>query len=154
VHPSVNHLVYLCAMALDGGESCMAAAVEESTGLSHEGRPSLVDGMISRADGATTLTPAAVATCLYNDCDSDTVAWATARLGPQPMNNLGQTPAAVAWRQRPSTYVVCSDDQAIHPGLQRIFARRCTDTRTWPTGHSPFASQPGLLARLLCVLAS
>src|ERR1019366_4546271 len=112
------------AVAVDRGESCGAAAVEETAGLSHQPRPSLADGWVSHPDGTTTLTAAAAATCLYNDCDPDTVAWAVAKLGPQPMTNLAQTPAAVAWRDRPSTYIVCSDDQAIHPGLLHVLARR------------------------------
>ena len=154
VHPAVNHVVYLCALALDRGESCGAAAVEETAGLSHQPRPSLADGWVRHPDGTTTLTAAAAATCLYNDCDPDTVAWAVAKLGPQPMTNLAQTPAAVAWRDRPSTYIVCSDDQAIHPGLQHVLARRCTHSRVWSTGHSPFASQPQLVGRLLAELAA
>jgi len=90
--------------------------------------------------------------CLYQDCDPATVAWAIAQLGPQPMANLGQAPATVAWRARPSTYVVCSEDQAIHPGLQRVLARRCTATCEWMTGHSPFANKPALLSALLADL--
>jgi pimeloyl-ACP methyl ester carboxylesterase len=153
VHRAVAHLVYLCAFALDAGESCAAAVVTEAAALSHEGRPNLADAFVGHPDGTTTLTPAGAATCLYNDCDADTVDWAVAHLGPQPMANLGQHPSAVAWRQRPSTYVVCADDQAVHPGLQQILARRCTHRRLWPTGHSPFASRPALLAGLLSDLA-
>jgi pimeloyl-ACP methyl ester carboxylesterase len=111
VHPAVTHLVYLCALALDSGESCATAAVGEAKTLSHDGRPTLADGLVNHPDGSTTLTPEAAAACLYNDCDADTVAWAIAHLGPQPMANLGQSPTAVAWRQTPSTYVVCADDQ-------------------------------------------
>ena len=154
VHPAVRHVVYLCAFALDRGESCAVAAITEAAGLSHEGRPSLADGWITHPDGTTTLTPAAITACLYHDCDPDTLAWAVAHLGPQPMANVGQIPAAVAWRERPSTYVVCSDDQAVHPGLQELLAKRCTDTRIWPTGHSPFASRPELVSGLLVELAT
>jgi len=154
VHPAVTHLVYLCALALDEGESCAAAAVGETTGFSHEGRPSLADAFVAHPDGTTTLTPEGAATCLYNDCDDDTVAWAVAHLGPQPMGNLSQVPSAVAWRHRPSTYVVCTEDQAIHPRLQQVLAQRCGAQRVWTTGHSPFASQPELLAGLLAELAA
>jgi len=153
VHPAVSHLVYLCALVLDEGESCAAAAVGEAAGLSHAGRPNLADAWVSHPDGTTTLTPEGAAMCLYNDCDSDTVAWAVAHLCPQPMGNLGQAPSAVAWRQRPSTYVVCTDDQAIHPGLQEALACRCTQRHIWETSHSPFASQPDRLATLLVELA-
>jgi pimeloyl-ACP methyl ester carboxylesterase len=154
VHRAVRHVVYLCALALSEGESCVAAAVQESANLSHDGRPSLVDGWVVHPDGTTTLTPDGAAACLYHDCDYETVRWAVSRLGPQLMANLSQVPAAIAWRERPSTYVVCADDQTIHPGLQQLLARRCTRTREWPTGHSPFASQPQLVAGLLAELAS
>ena len=55
----------------------------------------------------------------------------------------------VAWRATPSTYVVTTGDQGVHPDLQRILARRCTTAVEWPTGHSPFLSRPDLLADLL-----
>ena len=70
------------------------------------------------------------------------------------MGNFGQSPAAVAWRERPSTYVVCTEDQAIHPGLQEVLARRCTNRVVWPAGHSPFLSHPELVSALLVELAS
>src|SRR5579859_7766291 len=82
VHRSVRHLVYLCALALDDGESCAAVAVDETATLSHAGRPSLAAGWVRHPDGTTTVTPEVAATCLYSDCDGDTVAWAVARLGP------------------------------------------------------------------------
>jgi pimeloyl-ACP methyl ester carboxylesterase len=151
-HPAARHLVYLCALALDDGESCAAAAVEETSGLSYEGRPSLAEGWARHPDGTTTLTPEGAAACLYQDCDPGTTAWAIARLGPQPMANLAQAPDAVAWRARPSTYVVCTKDQAIHPGLQRVLARRCTTTHEWATGHSPFANEPAMVSALLADL--
>src|SRR5438132_1148919 len=93
------------------------------------------------------------AACFYNDCDAGTVAWAVDRLGPHPMVNLGQAPTAIAWRARPSTYVVCREDLAVHPDVQRLMAQRCTTTLEWPTGHSPFLSRPDLLAGLLADLA-
>jgi hypothetical protein len=60
----------------------------------------------------------------------------------------------VAWRTKPSTYVVCANDQAIHPVLQRILARRCVTAVEWPTGHAPFLSRPDLPAGLLAGLAT
>lgn len=154
IHDAVSHLVYLCAFALDAGESCAAAAVAETATLSYEGRPNLAHNWETHPDGSSTLTPEGAARCLYNDCDEEIVAWAVAHLGPQPMANLRQSPTAQAWRDRPSTYVVCSDDQTVHPGLQRELAKRCATTLEWPTSHSPFASQPELLISLLSELAT
>jgi pimeloyl-ACP methyl ester carboxylesterase len=151
-HPAVRHLVYLGALALDHGESCQVAGGEEAATISHEGRPDLGEAIIDHSDGTTTLRPDDVGPFFYSDCDDDTVAWATAHLGPHPMVTLGQQPSAVAWREKPSTYVVCAQDMAIHPGLQRILARRCTTSVEWPTSHSPFASRPDLVARLVTEL--
>ena len=153
VHPSVRHLVYLCALALDAGESCNRAAVGEAEGISYEGRPSLSDSIVDRGDGTADLAPEGVALGLYNGLDDATVAWAVDHLTPQPLVNLQQEPRAVAWRERPSTYVVCSDDMAVHPELQRVLAKRCTGSVEWDTSHSPFASHPQLVADLLIGLA-
>jgi pimeloyl-ACP methyl ester carboxylesterase len=151
VHPAVRHLVYLCAFAIDADESCLAAAVAmaESRSISHEGRPNLVDAFQAHDDETITLVRDGATACLYQDCSPEATEWALDRLGPQPMVTLQQQPAAVAWRERPSTYVVCTEDDAVHPDLQRIMAARCTETVEWPTGHSPFISEPRLVADLL-----
>lgn len=154
-HPAVGHLVYLCALAIDAGETCARAAVDEAAkaGISHEGRPNLADALIIDGDQLARLDPDLAAACLYNDCDDETTRSAVKRLGAQPLITIQQEPAAVAWRSRPSTYVVCRDDLGIHPDLQRVLAKRCTSSVEWPTGHSPFFSRPELVADLLIGLA-
>jgi pimeloyl-ACP methyl ester carboxylesterase len=154
-HNAVSHLVYLCAFALDKGESCMAAAADESAaaGISREGRPDLGTAIAIADDGTATLTADGATECLYNRCDAETASWAVSHLTPQPMATLSQPPPAVAWRERPSTYVVCTDDNIVHPDLQRIMARRCSSSIEWPTDHSPFLSAPSLVANLVIDLA-
>ena len=109
--------------------------------------------IVRGTDGTATVTSDGVAACLYQDCDPATQAWALAGIGPQPMITLAEPPRDVVWRSKPSTYVVCADDMALHPGLQRLFATRCTEQVEWPTSHSPFASRPDLVADLLVDLA-
>ena len=118
------------------------------------GRPDLAAGYVTGPDGISTLAPDVALGCFYQDCDPATAAWATARLGLQSLASLQQQPYAVAWRTKPSTYVVCANDEAIHPSLQRILARRCITTAEWPTGHTPFLSRPDLIAALLADLAA
>jgi pimeloyl-ACP methyl ester carboxylesterase len=151
VHPKVRHLVYLCAFALDAGESCMAAAVREAEALDlgwDEG-PSLADAIRVQDDGTSTLAGELSAASLYHDCDDATTAAAIARLGPQPAATLTDVPTAVAWRERPSTYVVCTEDRAVPEALQRVMAARCTTTVDWPVSHSPFLSAPDRVVDLL-----
>lgn len=153
-HPAVDHLVYVAAFALDAGESCVSAATDSVKQMSHEGRPDLASGIAVTPDSSLILDPLIAAECLYNDCDEQTVAWALDRLGPQPLVTLQQEPAAVAWQGRPSTYVVCNDDRAVHPDLQRMMARRCGAVVEWATDHSPFLCRPDLVAGLLVELAT
>jgi pimeloyl-ACP methyl ester carboxylesterase len=155
-HPMVDHLVYISAFALDADESCISAAVSgsEAVGISWEGRPNLAEGFVSGPDETITLDPTIAAACLYNDCDDVSIAWALLRLGPHPLANLQQEPTEVAWRTKPSTYVVCTEDLVIHPDLQRVLTRRCTSSAEWPTSHSPFLSRPQLVVDLLGKLAS
>jgi pimeloyl-ACP methyl ester carboxylesterase len=154
VHPAVRHLVYLCALALDEDETCAsAAAAEAAATISHDGRPDLSAGLIFDDHDLVTVDRSAAAICLYNDCDPETANGALDQLGPQPLATLHQKPTAVAWRSRSSTYVVCSKDLTMHPDLQRILAERCTASIEWNSGHSPFLSQPDLLACFLGQLA-
>ena len=155
VAPNVRQLVYLAALNLDEGESAGSAAAAEvkAANLSHEGRPNLGKSFVV-TDGVITLEPQGAAECLYNDCDGATIEWALARLSGHPMANLGQSPNAIAWREKPSTYVVCEQDLTVHPGMQEILATRANEMVRWPTSHSPFASQPELVADFLVGLAN
>jgi len=156
VHPVVQHLVYLCALALADDESCatIAAGDPAALSISQEGRPNLSEALVIDEDGVATLTrPDLAGRCLYNECDPETATWALSRLGPQPMVTLQQVPDAVAWRATPSTYVVCANDFAVHPELQRIMATRCSRSVEWESDHSPFLSHPDLVTNLLADIA-
>jgi pimeloyl-ACP methyl ester carboxylesterase len=155
-HPAVGHLVFLCAMALTASESCASVAVGDpvAASISHDGRPDLGQAVIPDDNGMITLDPTLAAACLYNECDPETAAWAVARLGPHPLVTLQQTPLSVAWQSKSSTYAVCTNDLAIHPGLQRIMAARSARTVEWESDHSPFLSHPDLVIRLVVAEAS
>jgi len=89
------------------------------------------------------LTPDA----FLQDCDEEAVAGALKRLARQPLAVFGQTPRAVAWREKPSTYVVCAEDRATPPEAQRGYASRAGRGVELPTGHHPMLSRPELLGK-------
>lgn len=155
-HPSVRHLVFLCAMALKEAESCSSVAAGDpaAASISHDGRPDPSQAVVPDDEGMLTLEPTLAAACLYNECDHDTAAWAVGHLGPQPLVTLQQTPRSVAWRSKPSTYAVCANDLIVHPRVQRIMATRCTRAVEWDSDHSPFLSHPDFVVRLLAAEAS
>ena len=55
--------------------------------------------------------PGLAAPALYADCSDTDVARALSLLRPQSMASFSQSPRAVAWRDTPTTYVVCGADR-------------------------------------------
>ncbi|MFJ2027455.1 alpha/beta hydrolase [Streptomyces sp. NPDC087897] len=136
----VAHLVYLAAFVLDAGESAASLG-----GASQQ----LKDAIVAEPDGSTTLHPGLAIDTLYGDCPGPLAARAAALLRAQAPGCGRGVPQHHSWKETPSTYVICAQDRAIDPGLQRTMASRCTDVREWQTGHSPFVGQPDLIVELL-----
>ncbi|WP_078662803.1 alpha/beta hydrolase [Streptomyces bicolor] len=133
-----GHLVYLAAFVPDVGES--AAGLGGAS-------PQLQDAINPEPDGSTSLHADRAADTLYGDCPEPLAAWAAGLLRAQA-SGCG-IPELQSWKHTPSTYVVCAQDRAIDPVLERKMALRCTDVREWQTGHSPFVGQPDLIVELL-----
>lgn len=137
---SVGHLVYLAAFVPDAGES--AAGLGGAS-------PQLKEAINPEPDGSTSLHPDRAADTLYGDCPEPLAAWAVDLLRTQAPGCGRGIPERHSWKRTPSTYVVCAQDRAIDPVLQRKMASRCTVAREWQTGHSPFVGQPDLIVELL-----
>ncbi|MFD7482998.1 alpha/beta hydrolase [Streptomyces mirabilis] len=135
-----GHLVYLAAFVLDVGES--AAGLGGAS-------PQLQEAINPEPDGSTSLDPGRAVDTLYGDCPEPLTAWAVGLLRVQAPGCGRGVPEHHSWKRTPSTYVVCAQDRAIDPGLQRKLASRCIDVREWQTGHSPFVGQPDLVVELL-----
>lgn len=138
---NVGHLLYVTAFMLDEGESLL-----ETVG----GEPP--DWLIADEAGlSSTVTRADE--IFYNDCSPEDVADAVSRLEPQSLPSFAQTVRSVAWRDIPSTYLVCERDNAIPPFLQEQLAQRAGDVRRADSSHSPFLSRPGEVIELIVELA-
>lgn len=143
-HSDVSHLVFLAAFALQKDESVMSALTSmppREVGLSAAMRPG--------PEGTTILDPVAAIPALYGSCDAAVVRAAVDRLSPQPMATMVQAVTGSPLDTIASTYVVCSEDDAVHPDHQVIMAERCTHTVTMHTDHSPFASMTAETADVL-----
>jgi pimeloyl-ACP methyl ester carboxylesterase len=131
----VNHLVYLTAFVLDEGESLMGLLGS----MPHAG-VALSAAMRQLDDSATVLDPEAAVPALYGHCAPEVAAAAVQRLSPQPVATFLQAATGAPWRHLPSTYVRCTQDQAIHISHQDLMSQRCSFVATLETDHSPFAS--------------
>lgn len=135
-----RHLVYLAAFVPDVNES--------SAGLGGSS-PQLQAAIDPGADGSTSLHPDRAADILYGDCPEPLAAWAVGLLRAQTPGCGRGVPEHHGWKHTPSTYVVCAQDRAIDPDLQKTMAARCTHVREWQTGHSPFVGRPDLIVELV-----
>lgn len=143
-HGNVKHLVYLGSVMPERGETMASLGGSREPGPWMDPRPE--DGTMGiKAE----LTPDA----FMQDCDEAAVAGGLKRLTRQPLAVFGQTPRAVAWHEKPSTYIVCAEDRATPPEAQREYARRAGKVVEIPTDHHPFLSRPELLARVLAEAA-
>ena len=148
VHGAVAHLVYLTAFVLELGESPAKndlAGGEDGTALNQA---------MQFGDGVLTLEPELAIEAFYHDCPPDLARAAVNRLRPQSLNALQGEVTQVAWREKPATYVVCTDDRGLPTALQRANAARVGNSIDWDTSHSPFLSRPDLVADLLIDLSA
>jgi len=146
-HPAVRHLVYVSAFCIDEHESVMQNDLEGGEDTELAGAISFTD------DGMIVVEPERAASAFYADCDPAVVPGLVRRLGPERSAGFGQSPRTVAWRERPSTFVLCTEDRALTPALQRNLAVRCDTVVELAASHSPFVSMPDEVADLLADLA-
>jgi len=136
-------LVYLAAFALEPGESVRAIgkALPHQTALDH--------AVERRDDGTTVLDPVAAAGALYAHSPLGVAAAALERVSPQPVVTMQQAVTVSPRSSMPSTYVVCTLDQAVHPEQQRMMAGRCSRVVELETDHSPQVSATGAVADVI-----
>jgi pimeloyl-ACP methyl ester carboxylesterase len=74
------------------------------------------------------------------------------RLARQSVRVTGEPVGAAAWKQVPSTYLVCAQDRGTPPERQREFARRAGSVVEIDAGHHPFLSRPVAVRDVLLAL--
>ncbi|HYN96364.1 MAG TPA: alpha/beta hydrolase [Pilimelia sp.] len=136
---AVRGLVYVTSFLPDVGES-----LADLAGLAGGSPPPYLD---FAPDGTFGVRPELAPDTFLHDCDAEAVEGALARLTRQSAAVQTEPVRHAAWRQLPSTYLLCADDRGTPPAVQRAQAARATAVVELPTGHHPFLSHPGLVAR-------
>lgn len=143
----VGMLVYLAAYLLPPGGTMAAEARGDAGSL-------VPPNMVPAASGITcTLDAAIVRDAFYGDCDAATVAFAHARLAPEPLKPL-VSPVKVTearFGSVPRAYIECTRDRTVSLACQRRMqaALPCNPVITLQSDHSPFLSHPAALASAL-----
>lgn len=137
---TVEHLIFLTSFAPEVGESLSDLFGDGG------GAPPFVDA----AGGLLTVKDGWGRRLFYSDCPEEVAMDAEQQLEPQAARTFGQPVLAAAWRDLPTSYIVCTEDRAMPPDGQRRIARRIGgDVVELHSGHSPFLSRPGELADLV-----
>ena len=108
-----------------------------------------------------TMPPEAAREGLMHCCDDEAAAWAASLRGSQPVAPFTHPwhidgPGADAFAALPRAYVMCLQDRAIKPALQRLMLERagCDPVLEIDTDHSVWASRPDELVAALDRLAT
>jgi pimeloyl-ACP methyl ester carboxylesterase len=136
----VRHLVFLAAFQADEGEDMATLMMRE---------PSALTAALAVGPEGITVDRSRLHAVFYSDSDPSVIAGLAERLRPMPREDPGVISGTPAWAAIPSTYVVCTRDNAIAPATQRFMAARAGQVVEWDTDHSPFLTRPGDLADLL-----
>jgi pimeloyl-ACP methyl ester carboxylesterase len=100
-------------------------------------------------DGTVGVHPGPIRDLFLQDCDEEATEGALARLTRQSIVPFTQAPRRIAWRERPATYIVCTEDLATPADVQRGRVREGARAVEFEAGHHPFLSRPAEFARLL-----
>ena len=141
---SVAHLVYLAAFLLDRD----AWFTDIPVG------PAFMDMVTWHEDGTSTVKPECARDLFYADCTEADAEWAIGNLVSHTMEGASGTADRPAWRDVPTTYVACDDDNTLTQDYMTAAIARVGDGVHWPTSHSPMISRPELVADLLAGLAA
>ena len=127
-------LVYIAALAPD--------ETETSQGQQDKFPVTDVFQHVEIADGRAWMLPSGAA-CFAGDLpeEEQQVVWAT-HFAPAADLFLRNAPG-VAWRSKPSWYIVAANDHTVHPELERAAAKRMGATAyELDSSHVPMLSQP------------
>jgi pimeloyl-ACP methyl ester carboxylesterase len=144
-----RRLIYLCAYVPMAGKS-LAEMRRMAPRQPLNGKLVIDEERITFAPDLAQIGPN-----FFGGADPETMEWALSRLCPQPILPQETPVWPAASRDLPRRYIRCLQDETIPPEFQ------ATMTEDWPadtvatinTGHAPFLSMPGALARLLERLA-
>jgi len=137
----VAAVVYIAALAPDADE----------TSQSQQEKYPMTDvfSHIEVADGRIWMLPAGVE-CFAGDLSEQEkkVVWAT-HFAPAA-DLFTQRLDGVAWRSKPSSYIVATKDRTVQPELQRFLAKRMGATTTEvASSHVPMLSHPDLVINVI-----
>jgi pimeloyl-ACP methyl ester carboxylesterase len=136
---TVRHLLLVSSYLPEVGQSLSSFG---------DGEPALFLDIDPRG-GTFTVRLNALAEMFLQDCDPEIQRQAMDKTARQSLHVLEQPVQSAAWRNVPSTYLVCAQDRGTPAQLQREYANRAGNVVELDAGHHPFLSQPAAVRDLV-----
>jgi pimeloyl-ACP methyl ester carboxylesterase len=136
---AVHHLLLVSSYLPEVGQSLSSFGGEEPG-------PFLE---IDLEGGTFTVRPEALAETFLQDCDPEIQRQAIHKTALQSLTVLEQPVQSAAWKQVPSTYLVCAQDRGTPAERQREFSARAASVVELNAGHHVFLSQPAAIRDLI-----
>jgi pimeloyl-ACP methyl ester carboxylesterase len=136
VDDRVIGLVYIAAVAPDAGETVQSQL---------DKYPTEIFKHVEVADGRAWMKPTGVQHFAGDLPEAEQkVVWATHYAPAADL--FQQKHEGVAWKSKPSWFIVAKEDRTVHPDLERFLAKRMKATTVEAgTSHVPMLSQPDLV---------
>jgi pimeloyl-ACP methyl ester carboxylesterase len=136
VDDRVIGLVYIAAVAPDAGETVQSQL---------DKYPTEIFKHVEVADGRAWMKPTGVQHFAGDLPEAEQkVVWATHYAPAADL--FQQKHEGVAWKTKPSWFIVAKEDRTVHPDLERFLAKRMKATTVEVgTSHVPMLSQPDLV---------
>src|SRR5438128_5914637 len=145
--PKVAALVYIAAFAPDKGESVNTLIANPPPGAP-------VPPILPPKDGFLLLDREKFAASFAGDLPAEQAAFMADSQVPWGVDALGGSITDPAWRNKPSWYLVTTEDRMIPPPAQRAMSERAGSTVVEGVGsHAIYVSQPAAAAALIAQAA-
>jgi pimeloyl-ACP methyl ester carboxylesterase len=139
----VKAVVYIAAFAPDKGESISTLIANPPAGAP-------VPPILPPVDGFLFLDKAKFAESFAADVDATTASFMADSQVPWGVEALTGAVTDPAWKNKPSYYLVASDDRMIPPPAQRMMAERAGSTVVETAGsHAVYVSKPEAVADII-----
>jgi pimeloyl-ACP methyl ester carboxylesterase len=141
--PKVSRLVYIAAFVPDKGESVKALIKDPPPGAP-------VPPILPPQDGFLFLDKKKFHASFAADVDAKLAAFMADSQVPWGVAALGGTVSEPAWKNKPSWYLIATEDKMILPAAQQFMSKRAGSTVVEARGsHAIYVSQPKLVASLI-----
>ena len=135
--------MYIAAFAPDGGESVSSLIKDPPPGAP-------VPPILPPRDGFLFLDSAKFHSAFAADVDPETAAFMASAQVPWAVDALGGAVSTPAWRNKPSWYLVATEDRMIPPPAQRKMSQRAgSKVVEVPGSHAVYVSKPEPVAALI-----